>query len=249
MQKRKKKIDKTILAITDFTKSSTNAMLFAAHIFKDVNLKFKLLNVFENPAERATLLISVEDILTKDSETGLKKQSAEIASVLNSPKLNISCYSKPGRLKPVIDTILQTEPIDLIVSGIPADKYNGKNLNNVPLLFMGRNKLPLLMVPEKISDSPVKNILIINLDAQQLKTAFVNKFESFVNHDHISKHVIYINEKKIDHALAASVNDLLIQREADLIIVIPAPGDKIDRAIQGYSAQELYPAIDSLLNP
>ncbi len=82
--KKKKLVERSILGITDFTKSSTNAVLFAANLLKNTAIKLKLLNVYETPTEKATLLISVDDILTQDSESGLKKQTTEITSGLKN---------------------------------------------------------------------------------------------------------------------------------------------------------------------
>jgi len=248
VQKSKKKAAKNILAVTDFSKSSTNAILFAARLFENSNLKFNLLNVFENPNEKATLLISVEDILTKDSEAGLEKQSGEIASLLTSLKFKISTHSLPGRLKRAISAIAQTENIDLLVAGISSDNYPCKNLNNTPLLFMGQSKLPILIVPEKCSDKPVNTVLILNLDAHLPKNILDKGFESIINHDHIAKYTIGLNEKKIDAGTITHLNSELKEHDVNLIIVIPAPGDRIDRAMLEYQIKELCPSIASLLN-
>lgn len=248
MQKENKKADKTILAITDFSKSSTHAILSAARLFENANLKYKLLNVFENPGEKAALLISIEDILAKDSEMGLKKQAAEIAPALNSPESNISTYSIAGKLRKAVSDIVRSESVDLIVTGIPADKYPCKTPDNKPILFMGQSRVPVLMVPEKCSDETVKSVLILNLYAQLPEKVIAKGFESIVNHDHIAKNVIYINEKKISTALSASLHDALSKSEANLIIIIPAPGDKIDRALLDFHIQELCPTVAALLN-
>jgi Universal stress protein family len=248
VQKSGKKADKTILAITDFSKSSTNAILFAAHLFENSNLKFKLINIFENPNEKATILISVEDILTRDSEAGLTKQSAEIASLLKSLKFKISTHAISGKLKRVIGNLTQSETVDLIVAGIPADKYPCKNFNNTPILFMGQSKYPVLMVPEKCSDTPVKSILIVNLDTHLPQNTIDKGFEDMVNHDHVAKHVFSLNEKKMDSRTIASLNGEIKKHNVDLIIFIPAAGDKIDRALLDYQVQELCPTVTSLLN-
>ena len=241
--KRKKKTDRTVLVITDFTKSSTNAVLSAASLFEKLNLKFILLNVFENPAEKSHLLISVEDILVKDSEAGLKKQAAELASTLKGKEVSFTTYSAAGRLKKVVKAIQETENIDLIVVGIPSDKHPFKDLNKIPLLFMGQSKLPVLMVPEKCPDKPAKNAFIINLGAPLSRKAVDKEFEHIVNHDHIAKHIIYFNEKQPNHAL----HEMLLESESDLMILIPAPGDRLDKALLEYQITTLAPTLASLL--
>lgn len=248
LKKTEKKADRNILAITDFTKSSTHAILFAANLFKNSILKFKLVNVFDNPNDKASLLISIEDILTKDSEAGLNKQSAEITSALETMKFHISTYSTTGRLKKAIGTIAQADDVDLIVAGAPSDKYPCKNLNNIPLLFMGQSRYPILIVPENCFHNVIKNILILNLGGTLAKYKFEKGFEHIVNHDHISKREIHINEKKMDKATTTSIQSILNQKKTDLIIIIPAPGDKIDRSLLDYQIHDLCPSIAALLN-
>ncbi len=244
LQKDKKNVDRTILAITDFTRSSTNTVLFAANLFKKSNLKFLFLHSYESPKD---FLIFVEDILAKKSEAGLKKQSSEIATILKQTNLDISTHSITDELKKAVSTIAQSEDIDLIVAGIPADKYPCRTLNNIPMLFMGKAKHPILLVPEGSSEKPVKRVLTINLDTRLLKNTFGKKFEDMVNHDHVAKHIIFINENIQHTALSASIHKMLSHGETDLIILIPASGDRIDRALQGYKVQELYPAVVKLL--
>ena len=245
---RKKKEDKTLLAITDFSKSSTNAILFAADIFKDFSIRFKLLNVFENPDDEGLMLISIGDILSKKSEDSLKNQSAEIASILKEKNLDISTYSASGKLKKIIGRLAQSEDINLIVTGIPANKYPCKEPNNTPLLFMGQSRHPVLMVPENCSSKTVNNILILNLDAHLPENKIDISFERMINHDHINKTIITLNEKNMDNEKISSIYTSLKENHADMLVVVSSVGDKLDRALLDYQIQELCPTTASLLN-
>lgn len=249
LRKAQKKNDKTILAITDFSKSSTNAILFAARLFKNYNLKLNLLNVFENPSEKAALLISIEDIVSKDSELGLKKQSEEIAYKLEDIKPQITTNSLSGKFKKVVGTITQSENIDLIVAGIPLNQYPCKELNYVPFLFVGQSKFPILMVPEDCVSKSVKNILVLSLDVR-LSKGLVNKgFEYFANHHSIDRNIINLNDKKVNNsAKLSSLFTSIKENKVDLLMIIPSAGDKIDRALLDYQVQELCPTVASLLN-
>ena len=245
---KQKKEDPTILAITDFSKSSTNAILFAAHLFRDTTLKINLLNIFENPTDKATLLISVEDILMKESVISLKKQAAEIAFVLKKQKPTILSHSISEALKKGIAKIAESEKIDLIVAGIPAGKYPSEYLNDYPILYIGQSKYPVLLVPENCVDKPVRSVLTLNFDSAKQQNTENKDLEHIVNHDHIAKYTININEKKIDRKVTASLQSMLKKEEVELITLIPAPGDKIDKALLDYRIQELYNTTASLLS-
>ena len=242
------KANRTILAITDFSPSSTNAILFAAYLFQYSAFNILLLNVFETPSDKDSLLISVDDILIKESDTRLKKQSAEIASILKDQKLNISTYSFPGKLKKGIAKVMETEDIDMIVSGIPSDKYPSKYLDSCPMLFMGQSKYPVLLVPEHCVDKPLRKVLTLNFDSVKEPNILNKDLEHIVNHDHITKYTLSINENKIDSKAIASLRTMLKKEEVELIIFIPAPGDRIDRALIDYQVQELSPAVSSILS-
>jgi hypothetical protein len=151
-------------------------------------------------------------------------------------------------LKKAISTIAQSEDVDLIVSGIPGDKDPCKNLNHIPLLFMGQSKLPVLIVPEKCLPAPIKNILVLNLDPHSHKRNPDKEFEYIINHDHISKHILSLNERKKDATIRDTLQTALKNQKTDLIIIIPAIGDKIDRLLLDYQIKELCPTIAALLN-
>lgn len=248
IQKGKKKADKTILVITDFTKSSTNAILFAANLFKNSNLRINLLNTYENPNEKANILISVEDILSKDSEAGLQKQSAEVALALGKLKPAIATYSSMGKFKKIISTITRSEDIDLIVLGIHSNEHICKKLNTAPLLFIGQGKVPVLMVPENHIHTSVKNVLVLNLGVHQDKNTPDKRFEHIVNHDHIFKEVINLHEKQVNSGTLSAFYSALQKHNTDLIIIAPVAGDKIDKILLGYQFKELLPAFAAIMN-
>jgi Universal stress protein family len=238
---------KTVLAITDFSKCSTNTVLFAANLLKYSNLKIILLNTFETPNDKASLLISVEDILSKDSEYGLKKQSDTIASVTERQKLSITTHSQSGKLNKVIGKELQKQEVDLIADGIESDKYPSMYFNNIPTLFMGQSRYPVLLVPETTSIKNIKSILVLNLDKNKNKNHAKEGLEKIINHNHLLQYSLNIFENKFSSTIADSINKLITRQKVDLIIIIPSPGDKIDRALLNYQFHELCPSIVSLL--
>jgi hypothetical protein len=248
MQEYSKKAVRNVLVVTDFSKSSANAIYFAAKLLKHAELKFVLLNCYVNPDEKSTLLISLKDILQKKSERALEKQVSEMESLIEKKPLEISTYSEPGKLKKAMDTITGNEEIDLMVAGIPSAQYQGKIPVSIPLLFMGQGRYPLLLVPEDCNEKDIKNILVLNMNPIPPETSIKKGLEHIINHDHLSRHTININERDFDSAKAKSLGETLSRRAEELIIIIPSPGDRIDKSLMEYRIQELCPAVGSLLN-
>jgi len=249
-KKAEKKVTKTILAVTNFSKSSTNAIVFASNLFANRKLKLLLLNIFENPDETKNMLILINDILGKESEKGLKKQSVEIKALLKDRNLDISVYSMTGKLEKVINTINQTQNIDLMVAGMCSGKYSNKGPENLPMLFMGLSKYPVLLLPENYSDGPVKNILVLNLESDRERFNVKRYFEYIINQDYLTGRIININEKKIDNEMVASLQRMLAMRKekTDIIIVTPPSGNSIDRAVLELKVDKLSLITSSLLN-
>jgi hypothetical protein len=240
----------TILAITDLSEKATNAIVHAVNLFKEAHIKLILLNVLENRKENTSLLISVEDVIHKGSDIALEKQSAEITSIFKKKKLDISTCSLLGRrLNIAIGNNIHYEDIDLIVTGISPAKNTFKEVANIPLLFIGQSRFPVLLVSENCSHKAVKNILTINLSSYPYKNTFSKTFEHIIKDKSISKHTIHIYGKKINNVMSAILHTMLTKHKINLIVIISSPGDKIDRALLGYNFHDLYPAITSLLVP
>ena len=242
------KAERTILVITDFSECSTNAILFVAHLFQHTKLKISLLNTFGNPSERESFLLYIEDILAKKSGKGLKKQTTEIDSIFKERKLNISTHSLPDSLKKGIAKIIEAEDIDMIVVGLPAGKYPSEYLNTCPVLFRGQSKYPVLLVPEKCINKPLRNVVTLNFYSAQQQNILNKDLEHLVNYDDTTNHVINVNDGKTNNTTLKTLENTITSTKKDLIILNSAPGDQIDKALLEYRIQDLSSLVISMLN-
>ena len=113
---------------------------------------------------------------------------------------------------------------------------------------MGQNRYPVLLVPEECSNKPIKNILILNLGSHQVNDYSKNGLEHILNHNHLAKFVINLNDIKNDNTETAFLNKTLTKQKTDLILIVPSTGDRIDRALLNCQVKELNTLLVSLLN-
>lgn len=150
-----------VLIPTDFSEYSMNAVQYAFQVFEGTEeTEYVLLNAYHTPhGGSATMLVSITDILKKDSEAGLKKVLKDLE--LTGDEHNVRTMSMHGTLAGVIDQILKKEDFNVIIMGT----HGAGGLEKV---LLGSNtsevvkkiKKPVLIVPYNASYVKPDKILL-----------------------------------------------------------------------------------------
>jgi len=160
---------KTITILTDFSSSARNAMEYAFHLFKYSDTKNILLNVYREPQLGEDMLISITDLLEKESRRRLSKERQVLTSTFSDNHLQVTQRAEYGTLVDVVNHILRKEHIDLIVMG-------SKGASGIQKSLVGSNTVdvirkvhcPVLVVPEKTTYEPPVHIVLAT-DGKNLK--------------------------------------------------------------------------------
>ena len=151
---------KTILATTDFSKASVNAVRYAAQLSIESGGKLLLLHSTFIPVVsdsffdmRITL-----DVLEKDDETSLKnlceKLQNEFGSDLKLDKKNVVGYTDQ-----IIKDLINSGGISMIVMGIQhTDKLSQAIFGTSSTKLAGTVSCPILIIPETMKYKPWKKI-------------------------------------------------------------------------------------------
>lgn len=151
---------KTILATTDFSKASVNAVRYAAQLSIESSGKLLLLHSTFIPVVsdsffdmRITL-----DALEKDDETSLKnlceKLQNEFGSDLKLDKKNVVGYTDQ-----IIKDLISSGGISMIVMGIQhTDKLSQAIFGTSSTKLAGTVSCPILIIPETMKFKPWKKI-------------------------------------------------------------------------------------------
>jgi nucleotide-binding universal stress UspA family protein len=137
-----------ILIPTDFSENASNAVRYAFDMFHGIeDVEYVLLNAYDVPHGGSnTMLVSITDILKKDSEAGLKKCLKKME--MDTEKHNIRTISMHGTLSAVIEEILKKEDFNLIVMGtLGAGGLKKVLLGSNTSDVVKKIKRPVLIVP------------------------------------------------------------------------------------------------------
>ena len=150
---------KNILLPTDFSSNAKRAVRYALFVFGD-RAKYTLLNTYEVPHAGAPMLISISDILEKES---LKSLNEELQSLEEEfPKLagRITVLSESGSPEEVVRRLSRIVEYDLVVMGTKgATGLKEVLIGSVASNLMQQVECPVLAVPESATLSVPQKIL------------------------------------------------------------------------------------------
>lgn len=149
-----------VLIPTDFSENAMNAVRYAFELFRhDPDTEYVLLNAYDIPRSGSTtMLVSITDILKKDSEEGLKKSIKEIEEIGHAGSLRT--ISKHGQLFEVIKELIKKEEYNVIIMGtLGAGGLKKVLLGSNASEIVKKVKIPVLIVPEKATFERTDKIL------------------------------------------------------------------------------------------
>ena len=108
---------KKILIPTDFSANARNAMEYAISMFSYDNVEYTLLNVYAEPDTGSDVLVSISDLLLKESKKGLKKEYDYLRRKFTTNSLTIKQRSEYGWFASTVHKITEEEDFDFVVIG------------------------------------------------------------------------------------------------------------------------------------
>lgn len=147
-----------ILFPTDFSDNANNALAYALELAKDTGAKLHILNSYELPYSHSGMMVSITDILKKDSEEGIEKTVKSIKENPNYANVELMTSSFLGSAINVITNYSTDNNIDLVVMGTKGasglkEVLVGSNAQGV----IQHSEVAVLAIPEEASfKAPVK---------------------------------------------------------------------------------------------
>lgn len=152
---------KAILAPTDFSSASFNAVNYAAHLAVELKCNLILLNVYQLPVivSDVPVIVPTPVELQEDCLTRLEKLKKEIQSKSHFQTLKIDLACSGGVPADEIFLLTQTEDIDFIVMGMRGAGYLKERLfGSVTTSVIKRSGAPVISVGEKLNYNGIKKI-------------------------------------------------------------------------------------------
>ncbi len=152
----------TILASTDFSNASVNAVAYAAELALQLNARLILFHVYPIPVITSEAPISIppldeiEKNCLQDLEDSAKKTGLETGG-----RLKIECLCKCGFVAEEIAAAVKEKKADLVVMGMQGAGYVGENLSgSITTEFIKDSVCPVLSIPEKVKFTGLKHIVL-----------------------------------------------------------------------------------------
>lgn len=151
---------KDILATTDFSPASMNAVNYAAKLALDTNSKLILLHATHIPVVSDSFFdmgFTLEELekTDKDQMQALNKK----LSAKYGPELKLEKQVKIGFAGELIRALVDEGKVSVVVMGIGhMDKFSEVVFGSTTTAVAGRVKCPVLIIPEKTRYRPLRNI-------------------------------------------------------------------------------------------
>ena len=154
---------KSILLPTDFSSTARRAIRYALSIFGE-KVKYTLLNTYEVPYSGTTMLISIADVLQKESEKGLEEELKVLLGEFPHLSEQIVTKTEMGVPETVVRHLNEKENYDLVVMGTKgATGLKEVLIGSVASNVMQEVSCPVLAVPESADLSvPVKILFAVD---------------------------------------------------------------------------------------
>ena len=151
---------KTILAPTDFSASSINAVNYAADLGLAINAQLVLFNAVQFPiaASELSLPESIMDEMIDLGNSDLEELANKIKKRTNE-KISVSCEVMFGTVEQQIELMsARKRPLAIVMGIKPGRTFQQGLMGSTLFHTMNHIPYPLLIVPENFQFSPIKEI-------------------------------------------------------------------------------------------
>jgi len=148
---------KKILVPTDFSPTAKNALTYAAHLGKALDMKIHLLHSYEL-MRKTGMILSIERHIVGEAQKDIAEESARAIALSG---INTTTNLRKGYNDEVIASEAKKMASDLIIMGT-------KGASGMKEVFLGSNTVraikyteaPIMVVPDEAEYQPIKKILL-----------------------------------------------------------------------------------------
>lgn len=150
---------KKILLPTDFSECARHAMKYAVNYFGEQKVQYILLNTFKEPPTGAGMLVSITDMLHKDSKVGLAEEAHYLEDLIPYGSPDIVTISEYGDLSVVIKEESKNRLVDHVFMGTKGSEgldkfFSGSHAANV----IRSTTCPLWIIPMDVNFENIHTI-------------------------------------------------------------------------------------------
>jgi len=141
---------KRVILLTDFSSTSRHAIEFAINMFGYEEVDYLLLNVYTEAHLSNDMLVSIEDLLIKESQRELQEEWTYFNDRFPDKSIKITPLSKYGELADVANRLRKSDNIDFVVMGTKGISRLEKTLlGSKTTSVVKKVKCPVMVIPEE----------------------------------------------------------------------------------------------------
>lgn len=262
---------KKILVPTDFSEYALNALFVAFRLAKRFGAELLLVNAYNVPHSGASIMVSLDDIIRKDSEDGMAALVNRIKEIEEFKDVTFNTEIQHGALADVLLDVIKKENIDMVIMGTKgAGGVTGKLFGSNTSHMMNSIGVPLLVIPKHLSVDTIDEVVLatdlhLSSDSKVLRflMELIDEFDSHlslvnvranipVHTDEIIgqdlkellsgvKHTFYVEENE---DIFLGIESFLSKNKVDLLVVVPKEHKIMDRIFKKSVSTEITKSTD-----
>ena len=212
---------RTIIAGTDFSKSSINACRYAAMLAQKLNCKLTLFNLFEAPIIHSNMGLYGYSYISLRREN--EERTFKLVKVLQEefPKLKINQFVTSGAFKNELQDFIKSHYIAAAVMGLESKhKFSKSIFGSSGTNLIGKINTPVIIVPESYKQHKLNKIALAVDSSEKLHKATLDDFGTIIKKMDVQLELIHVRTDA--EFINPTITSLTINKKKLPILNIPA---------------------------
>ena len=184
---------KNILILTDFSEGTWDAVCFAMKFLRNGDTTINLLQTYQKPEVRQSMIRDIVPILKKISIDDLEELRIRILNQFKIPKRKVKLLSIEGNLASLLQNQLNLNDIDSVVVGSHSSIPNTGFLirRNISRIIKCSSH-PLFILPYRFSDSEFHKIIFVTNTYNQPSSKVLDKLRYLESLARSGIHILFV---------------------------------------------------------
>lgn len=190
---------KRILIPTDFSDNARVATDYALNMFQGMDYHFDLVNGYHTPHAGASMLVSLVDIMEKDSKEALQIEKEHICAQFGIDATRVDTHSVYGDCISAVDQLISgtLKPEYIVIGTKGESNLMDKLIGSNTAYIMKHTKIPIIAVPIHAKMDPIKEVVLATDYEPMVKANQVlSPLTPLMKHYSAHIQVLHINTEK-----------------------------------------------------
>jgi len=197
---------KKILVGVDYTKSSLNAVDYAAGLAKRSGASLVLFHVYEFPVVHTNAGLYMVDYKAIKRDDLARLEQLKSKTLAKYPGLQVEAVNSNMSFQTYVEELASKKKIHVVVLGLETKSKISKFIwGTTGVDIAGKIDCPVVIVPESYTKHQFKNVMAAVDYKQDLKRVVIRKAEQFANDNNMQCNLVHIQtDDELDFGIEAA---------------------------------------------